>query len=246
MIAAVSPSRWHVAQSAEQRYWDRVCSDEREFARILREKVDAAAWAAEQFPGGLPQGDWVEIGIGPLGVGCIHLLRGNGARALVGVEPLPLIPEEAIELPAALGAVVLSCRNDRYRHHQAPGEATGLEVNCFNFAFCYNVLDHVRDPAALLAETHRILAPGGRLVLGCDVVSALSLLKFHAYVRRRFPGELGVLAHTFRFRGTDLRSLVEQAGFRIVAESRGPREWIREIVGHAQRILLVAEKDRRA
>jgi SAM-dependent methyltransferase len=244
-IAAVSRSRWQIAQSAEQRYWDRTCGDAEEFVRILHEKVAVAAWIAETLPTGLPPGDWVEIGIGPLGIGCGHFLGSDAPRAIVGVEPLPLVPDSEIELPDALGALVQSCRNGAYRHHRAPGEATGLEGGRFGIAACYNVLDHVRDPGALLAEIYRIVAPGGFLILGCDVVSALSLLKFHTYVRRRRPRELGVLAHTFRFRARELRLLVECAGFRVVASSPSDRGWFRDLAGHAERVLLLAKKEGR-
>jgi SAM-dependent methyltransferase len=239
----VPQSRWKSAQAAEQQYWDRTCTDAQEFVRILQEKVSLAAWIAEQLPAGPSPGEWVEIGIGPLGVGCTHLMSGSAVRSIVGVEPLPLVPEERIALPVPLRELVLSCRSGDYRHHQASGEATGLESERFSFAACYNVLDHVQDPGALLAEVHRILAPEGKLILGCDVVSALSLLKFHTYVRHRHPRELGVLAHTFRFRASELRMLLAGAGFRTVASSRPRRAWIRDVAGQAERVLVLAEKD---
>jgi SAM-dependent methyltransferase len=248
-LAASAPrpvprSRWEVAQSAEQRYWDRTCADSKEFVRILHEKVTVATWIARQLPAGPSPGEWVEIGIGPLGVGCTHLLDDGGASSIVGVEPLPLVPEDHIALPEVLRQLVLACRNGDYQHHQAAGESTGLESERFSFAACYNVLDHVQDPGALLAEAHRILAPDGMLILGCDVVSTLSLLKFRTYVRRRHPRDLGVLAHTFRFRARELHVLLARAGFRIVASSRPQKAWIRDLAGHAERVLLLAEKEK--
>ena len=35
----------------------------------------------------------------------------------------------------------------------------------FDIVFCTQVIEHVPDPAALVAETHRVLRPGGWLVL---------------------------------------------------------------------------------
>jgi SAM-dependent methyltransferase len=39
----------------------------------------------------------------------------------------------------------------------------------FDFVYCWNVLDHVRDAGRVLSEIGRVLVPEGQLLLGCDV-----------------------------------------------------------------------------
>jgi SAM-dependent methyltransferase len=45
------------------------------------------------------------------------------------------------------------------------GDDWGVEDATFDTALCTEVLEHIPDPAAFLARTHRCLCPGGRLVL---------------------------------------------------------------------------------
>jgi len=242
MSVGVSVERWREAQRAEQSYWDDLLSDGAEFARTLAEKVYAASWAEQRMIAGPPAGDWLEIGIGPLGVGCMHFLPAPGSRALVGVEPLPLLQGDALRLPASLAATVAACQTDRYEHLQAKGEETGLETGRFGLAVCYNVLDHVHNPSGILDEMARVVRPGGLMLLGCDTVSVASLVRFHAYVKRRHPDSIGVRAHPFRFRAGDLIAMVERAGFRILDDNRRQPEWLHDAAGRAHRLLLLCEK----
>jgi SAM-dependent methyltransferase len=242
MSVGVSVDRWREAQRAEQSYWDELLSDGAEFARTLAEKVYAAAWAERRLPAGPPAGDWIEIGIGPLGVGCVHFLPGAAGRTLVGVEPLPLLQPDALRLPASLAATVAACQSAGYEHRRAKGEETGLEAGRFGLAVCYNVLDHVHNPTGILDEMARVLRPGGLMLLGCDTVSVASLVRFHAYVKRRFPDSIGVRAHPFRFRTRELMALAERAGFRVLDDNRRQPEWLHAAAGHAHRLLLLCEK----
>jgi SAM-dependent methyltransferase len=239
---AVSADRWAVAQAAEQTYWYRLLGDDRDFQRVLLEKGSTVNWVADRFPGGLPEGDAVEIGIGPLGIGCMHFLPGSGERTLVGVEPLPLIDPEALRLVEPYVALVRACRARCYTHVRATGEDTGLESDRFAVGFCYNVLDHVRDPLAVLREAYRILAPGGTLLLGVDTQSTLSVLRFKLLIERRHAGSVGVRAHPFRFRERHIERLVANAGFGVLdGNGRRPRA-LHDFGSRAHRLLFLCEK----
>jgi SAM-dependent methyltransferase len=242
MSEAVSADRWAVAQAAEQTYWDGLLRDEREFRRVLLEKSTIVDWVVDRLGGRLPKGDAVEIGIGPLGVGCVHFLTDCRERTLVGVEPLPLVDPEVLGLVEPFVALVRGCRAGDYTHVRATGEHTGLEQDRFALAFCYNVLDHVRDPLGVLREAHRILEPGGTLVLGVDTQSTLSVLRFKLLIERSRADSIGVRAHPFRFRERHVKHLVEDAGFSVRDDNgRHPRA-LHDFLNRAHRLFLLCEK----
>lgn len=105
----------------------------------------------------------------PDGADVIDIGCGNGsalaaldARAgrLAGVDPTPRM----IEMARA------TCPRADLR--VAPGEATGFEPQAFDVVMVINVIHHLDDSSAGLAEAHRLLRPGGRIVIGGEVFGA--------------------------------------------------------------------------
>lgn len=47
-------------------------------------------------------------------------------------------------------------------------ELSRIESGAFPIVLCIGLLEHLVDPAGFLREVHRILAPGGRLILKCS------------------------------------------------------------------------------
>jgi glycosyltransferase involved in cell wall biosynthesis/SAM-dependent methyltransferase len=235
----VDAGRWRVAQLGEAIYWEHARRSLGEQARILAEKMAALDRALAAVPALAEcDGQKVEVGIGPMGIGMLHFLSTDGS--LIGVDPLPAVPS-AIDLPAPLKALVAECRRN-YTHLQARGEDLPIETSSAAIVASYNVLDHVESPAAVLSECFRVLRPGGYFILGCDTVSVASLLKFHAYAKWRDRDTLAVRCHPFRFRVAQLERLIESAHFRIQWALRRPHERFERLAGHAFRLLVVAQK----
>ncbi|NIT35793.1 MAG: methyltransferase domain-containing protein [candidate division Zixibacteria bacterium] len=94
--------------------------------------------------------------------------------------------------------------------------------NTFDAVFCSQVLEHEREPAAVLAELRRVSKPGGTLVLTAPHLSRL----------HDAPGDY------FRFTAYGLRLLAEKAGF--VAEEVVPCGGLLSFLGHNVHALSLA------
>ncbi len=86
-------------------------------------------------------------------------------------------------------------------------EAAGFPAERFDVATLIETLEHIPDPGAMLREIHRILRPGGLLVIGVPNVISLGVMA------------LGALARTFNrnhlhyFSEYTLGRLLEREGF---------------------------------
>lgn len=98
-----------------------------------------------------------------------------------------------------------------------PGTSTGT----FHAVHCSLVLEHVRDPLAVLREIHDLLVPGG---VACIVVpNEFNPLQVKLYDRGYSPLHL---THVNYFTPSSLTWLVKQAGFEVVRRTvTFPMEW---------------------
>lgn len=99
----------------------------------------------------------------------------------------------------------------------ASGDAIPAADGEFDAVLAIDVLEHARDPARLLAEIHRALAPGGVLHLHVPCEGDPRSLW------RWLPGQSGAAGwkrrlggHLHRFRRDEILRRVESAGFRIL------------------------------
>lgn len=129
----------------------------------------------------------VEIGAGPFPA----LAAAPRWRRAVAVDPLARgYAEEGILAAAA----------DHITYVEAPGEDVPLPAGCADLVIIENALDHVSDPGAVLAETFRLLRPGGLLWLLVD----LSTYSDHM--------------HPHPFDEARVKTLLRQAGFVPLSE----------------------------
>lgn len=113
--------------------------------RIVREALSAT-----------PGERIIDVGCGP-GFYCAELAEEVGpSGAVVGIDSSPPMLELAARRCAGHDGVELY-----------PGDAIALPVDDagFDAALCVQVLEYAPDPTAALAEMHRALRPGGRVVV---------------------------------------------------------------------------------
>jgi 2-polyprenyl-3-methyl-5-hydroxy-6-metoxy-1,4-benzoquinol methylase len=104
--------------------------------------------------------------------------------------------------------------------------AANYPAEFFDAVMIWHVLEHLREPVATIREIHRVLRPGGKLVVAVPNFSSL---------QARWAGpawfHLDLPRHLFHFPLRALRRLLEQSGFVFVSEHhfslrQNPFGWI--------------------
>jgi 2-polyprenyl-3-methyl-5-hydroxy-6-metoxy-1,4-benzoquinol methylase len=156
-----------------------------------------------------PLGSVLDVGCGEGAVG--RLLRSEGAERLTGIEIDPEAARVAREFydEVAEGAV-----EDVLPTLSGP----------FDAILCYDVLEHLVDPSAVLARLRTLAAPGGHLHVSVPNARHFSLVK--DLVLR---GTFGYTdwghrdnTHLRWFTRRDIVAAVEAAGWHVVATSHPP------------------------
>jgi len=94
------------------------------------------------------------------------------------------------------------------------------ELGTFDVVVCADVLEHLRDPAAVLARLRRLLRPGATLLVSIPNVAFVSVRLGLLLGRFNYQAE-GLLdaTHLRFFTHSTSRDLLEGAGYKIEAES---------------------------
>ena len=188
-------TRWKRAQKAEAEFWFSEIKSPRYTDPTGEERragvagelrhfgfdVQVAIRSAERI---------LEVGSGP--VGLIHFVETPALR--IGIDSL-------------MRALESSGYTNRYgvSRIEAMGEAIPLASESINILICFNVLDHCADPWQVLSDVHRILRPGGTLLL--------QLYTIAPYARPLAPLlSLVDPPHPFRFTHWQLVQFVTEAG----------------------------------
>jgi SAM-dependent methyltransferase len=228
------PVDWESAQREELSYWKGTVTS---VAGVLSEIEEVARLVefGTAFGSIGTVGAMVELGVGPLGIGWSAI--GHADKA-VGVDPLP-------RLVVSTGDQVVDdfARSLQERADYLQADATKpipLDSEIFDLVVCDNVIDHTQDPEAILVESARLAKPGGTLLFGVNVYSALGLIKWRQVTRRLHRHDFNVILHPQSFREEDLPRLLASAGWRITY--RSPTPLPQRIAGRVYRVRLIAVK----
>lgn len=154
----------------------------------------------------------LEVGCG-VGAQTEILLRRFPELHVTGVDSSPANLEMGRSYLESLGWA-----HDRYALHQADAKRLDFPSDQFDAAFLCWILEHVSDPAQILSEVHRVLAPGSPIVITevqnasffVDPYSPKTLAYWMAF--NDWQIELG----GDPFVGAKLGNLLQQVGYRDV------------------------------
>lgn len=97
----------------------------------------------------------------------------------------------------------------------------GLASESFDFVYTWHTIEHVLDVRSWLAEVHRVLRPGGRVLIGTESAEAIQGRIWCAAFRvlGRTPWPPTSTDHTYWFTAATLGALLSESGFRLVRSS---------------------------
>jgi SAM-dependent methyltransferase len=208
-VHAVSSDRWQDAQRYERKFWRNFGFGR--YRKSVDGSMQTALWARNRLQA--PDGDWLDVGVGPLGVSCIHFLGCTGEMHVL--DPIERVAAEEWGFPEPCTALVRQCHETATTH---VGQAERLDFpdEAFTLVAMENMLDHVEDPLRVLSEARRVLRADGRLLLAVDTFSALGEARFR--IKAPFVDKDNTFrqAHPHRFSRAQIERLVESAGFQIL------------------------------
>jgi SAM-dependent methyltransferase len=186
-LGTIYPDDYHAFEFSEERY-----------GLVYKVRRRLEAWRVLRAAKGLPASARV------LDVGCgdgfhLSLLKefGPATWRLEGVD----VDERAVEAARGRGLDV----------HLGRIEDAGMPEAAYDLALLIQTVEHVADPPGLLRAVHRVLKPGGRLLVVTDNTGSLDFRLF----RTRHWGGYHFPRHWNLFDERSLRRLASVTGFEV-------------------------------
>jgi SAM-dependent methyltransferase len=110
----------------------------------------------------------------------------------------------------------------------------GYEESAFDEVIIWHVLEHMSDPRGTLDELHRVLKPGGRLVVAVpNFESAQARWTGAAWFHLDLP------RHLYHFPVSALRAMLSKVGFEVISEHhfslrQNPFGWVQSILNRVR------------
>ena len=184
------PVRWYLHESPAAQFR---CDPEylRSIETRMRDVALPRADQLESLAGQVPGSGWI-IQVGPRNPMVLAQLHRRGMGPLACVNPLP--PYQSMSGPEVT----------------THADLTPIPAGSARIVALLDILEHERDVVGLLAEAHRVLVPGGFLV-----VTARSGSGFDVQVLWEHA-DVSPLEHLNLISVEGMRTLLDRSGFRIV------------------------------
>lgn len=154
-----------LVQAYNESFRDAIASGGSIYGDIMPPIVQAAHERRMQLLDSLPIGDisdkvCVDYGVGSWGFACIYPRLQHCARA-IGMD----ISYEAIKESAAISANGSFPYGNNYQYQTSRGDHLTLDDQSVDIFFTGECIEHIENTEAFLDEIHRVLKPGGTLIL---------------------------------------------------------------------------------
>jgi SAM-dependent methyltransferase len=189
---AAIPARADAVADADA-YWTRAVDPDGKMRDRFAERSSYLANVADElaYIATLTPGRVLDVGCGP-------------GWLLSALDPR--WERHGIELSAAAGTIAA----EHAVMHIGPLETAAFEHGSFDLVVMYHVIEHIEDPVAAIRHVRRLLAPGGRLVLGTP--------DFDSGAARRYGTRYRLLAdptHISLFSNDSMHRFLRDHGFAI-------------------------------
>ncbi len=199
--------RWQLAQSMEWRWWVYYLG-KKDRDIYLRSK--GAYWRRVWDQLGLPESapDWrvLDAGCGPAGLGLI--MSGIQVDA---VDPLLDIYWSHLNMPRAADFPNVRFHTCTLENYHCPAT--------YDLVFCWNVINHVRDPQTVVANLVNAGRPGATIILSTDVHRR----EWLASVFRRLPGDV---LHPQQYGPAYYQNLLIKNGVQVQSATCWKSSWL--------------------
>ena len=153
------------------------------------------------------------------GTGWASPAAAQTGASVVGIDLSPEMIRQAVEKAAGIHGL---------RFALADAEDMPFEDRAFSAILCTNAFHHYPDPVRAIREMARLLAPGGRLVIGDASADETMARIADFFLRRLEPG------HDRLYRLTELGGFLHAAGLSNVTAKRlsgGGQAIVRGVAG---------------